>query len=357
MSRQLLTAAAGRFGRVRARVPALVLLAACALAAAGCNPSRKVSVPQLLTPLADADSAQLIAEVNRLAAVRSLRGKVDIQFLDTSFAKCGVVEKYSTADGDVALQRPGQIRFVIQIPFIGSDVAQMTSDGRRFAVAVLKGDKKYQQFVRGSNEGNYAKVEGGPAEPDCGDGRNREQAMNQRTVSALSGLRPQHLTDALLVPPLASDSANLLYARSESFEEEPDTRVNAKRGTRIVRPYYILVEVAPEGTNRARVTRRFWFDRHERVRLARIQTYDAEGRLVTDVVYRDQKNFGEDGRYSLPATIEITRPQDRYSLRISYQAPESVRVDQPLRNEAFDLKNDWNLPEVDLDKRATPGSE
>ena len=338
-------------------MPALVVLAACALFAAGCNPSRKVTVPQLLAPVAEADTQQLVAEVNRLAAVRSLRGKVDIQFLDTSFAKCGIVEKYSTADGDVALQRPGQIRFVIQIPFIGSDVAQMTSDGQRFAVAVLKGDEKYRQFVRGSNEGNYGRVEGGAAEPDCGNGRNREQAMNTRTVSALSGLRPQHLTDALLVPALATGDPNLLYARAESFEEELDTRPNAKRGTRVVRPYYILAEIAPAGAGRARIMRRFWFDRYERVRLARIQTYDAEDRLITDVVYRDQKSFGEEGRYSLPATIEITRPQDRYSLRISYQAPEAVRVDQPLRNDAFDLKNDWNLPEVDLDKRANPGSD
>ena len=331
-----------------ARLAAVVLLAACA--AAGCKPSRQVSVPQLLTPLAEVDTAQLVAEVNRVAAVRSLRGKVDIQFLDTSFAKCGVVEKYSTADGEVVLQRPGQIRFVIQIPFIGQDVAQMTSDGRRFAVAVLRGDEKYRRFVRGSNEGEYGRVEGGAAEPDCGGG-GREREMNVRTVSALSGLRPQHLTDALLIPPIAEQGSDLIYARSESFEEEPDPRPGAKRGARVVRPYYVLAEVAPEGPNRGRLTRRFWFDRVGQVRLARIQTYDNAGRLVTDVLYKNQQNFGEQAARSLPATVEITRPQDRYSLRISYQAPDSVRVDQPYPETAFDLKNDWNLPETDLDQR------
>ncbi|HEV2763297.1 MAG TPA: hypothetical protein VGV38_10015, partial [Pyrinomonadaceae bacterium] len=274
-------------------------------------------------------------------------------FLDTSFAKCGVIEKYSTADGEVVLQRPGQIRFVIQIPFIGQDVAQMTSDGRRFAVAVLKGDEKYRRFVRGSNEGEYGRVEGdGAAEPDCGGGdRGRERTMNVRTVSALSGLRPQHLTDALLVPPIAEQGSDLVYARSESFEEEPDTRTGAKRGARVVRPYYVLAEVVPEGPNRARITRRFWFDRVGQVRLARIQTYNDAGRLVTDVVYRNQQSFGEETPRLLPATVEITRPHDRYSLRISYQAPDSVKVDQTWPGTAFELKNDWNLPETDLDKQ------
>ena len=56
----------------------------------------KVQVPQLLAPLTEANTAQLIAEVNRLAAVRSIHGKIDIVFEDTSFAEAGIAEKYQT---------------------------------------------------------------------------------------------------------------------------------------------------------------------------------------------------------------------------------------------------------------------
>ncbi|HEV2835312.1 MAG TPA: hypothetical protein VGW58_08350, partial [Pyrinomonadaceae bacterium] len=50
---------------------------------AGCGlfgAKTKVQVPQLLTPLADANKDRLIQEVNRLSTVSSIHGKVDIQF-------------------------------------------------------------------------------------------------------------------------------------------------------------------------------------------------------------------------------------------------------------------------------------
>ena len=86
--------------------------------------------PPLLGPLADATTSDLSAEVNRYASVRSIRGKIDIQIEDTSFAESGLAEKYRTADGTVYLQRPGQIYLKIQAPFVGTNIAEMTSDGR-----------------------------------------------------------------------------------------------------------------------------------------------------------------------------------------------------------------------------------
>lgn len=332
------------------RRAAFVLVVAGLFASLSCKPSSKVTVPQLLSPVVDADTPRLLEEIRRLSAVRSMRGKIDIQFLDTSFAKCGVAEKYKTADGTVTLQRPGQIFLVIQIPFIGSDVAQMTSDGEHFRVAVLQGDEKYKNFVRGTNNAVYPKLGGDGADADCG-GDDKGKQMSARAVSALSSLRPQHVTDALMIRPPAEAGSGTLYAQTESFEEEPDTRARAKRGARVVRAYYILTELAPAGEGRAHILRRFWFDRIGEIRLARLQTYDGQGKVTTDVVYKDPKAFGEDARYRLPSRVELTRPQDRYSLRITYQAPEAVKLDQPYQSDIFDLKNSWNLPEVNLDER------
>ncbi len=337
------------------RLLALAVLCVATFAVGGCSSiiKRTIMVPPLLTPLVDADTKQLIDEVNRVAQVRSLRGKVDIQFLDTSFAKCGVAEKYRTADGDLILEDPGKIYLVITAPIIRSKVAEMTSDGERFRVAVFQGDERYRRFVRGTNSADYRRLGGGQPEADCGEGGGKQKAavMQQRAVGTLSGLRPQHFTDALLVRPVDGGQSKYVYARSEIYTEEPDPRAGAKRGARVVRDYYVLDELLPEGDGLARPLRRFWFDRFERVRLARLQTFDERGQVVTDVIYKNHKPFGEDGKYTLPADIEITRPQDRYSLRISYQAPEAVKFDQAIPAEVFVLENKTNLPEVNLDEK------
>jgi len=341
---------------VSARFAAFLILLCSVPLLQGCSSlnfiKRKVTVPPLLAPLVEADTAQLINEINRVASVKSLRGKVDIQFLDTSFAKCGVAEKYRTADGTVIVERPGRVNLRIQVPFAGTDVAQMASDGERFQVAVLQGDTKYRRFVRGTNSSVYPKLEtGGGGEADCGGGEKKRAMTEQRTVGALSGLRPQHFTDALLVRPVASDNSTYIYARSETFAEERDDRKGAGRNARVVRGYYILDELAPEGNGRARLSRRFWFDRFGTLRLARLQTFDANGSIATDVVYREPKSFGDAGRYNLPSRIELTRPQDRYSIQISYQTPGDVKTDEAYKPEIFVLQNRWQLPETDLDSR------
>lgn len=334
------------------RLTIILVVVLWALAASGCSRFVKyrVSVAPFLPPKVEADTPQLIAEVNRLAQVRSVRGKVDLQFLDNSFAKCGIVEKYRTSEGNLILQREGKISLSINAPF-GVKVAEMASDGAHFQVAVYKGDEKYQRFVRGTNSAVYRRLGGDAADVDCGGGQKKDAAMQQRAVGALSSLRPQHLTGALLLDPIDGTQSDLVYARSEAFAEGPDERPNAKKGARVVRSYYTLDEFTPEGANRARLLRRFWFDRSEQLRLARVQTYDAGGQLVTDVVYKNPRPFGADTKYVLPADIELTRPQDRYAIRISYQTPEEVKLDQPYDADLFVLENKSGLKEVDLDKK------
>src|SRR5215216_7718119 len=145
-------------------VPSRLLLSVLAVSVllfnAGCGlfgAKRKITVPQLLGPLAKADKARLIQEVNRLATVKSIHGKVDIRFEDTSFASSGIADQYRLVDGSITLQRPGKIYLVIQFTFV--DIAQMASDGEHFTVAVLKGDDKYKRFVKGTNNASYPKLD------------------------------------------------------------------------------------------------------------------------------------------------------------------------------------------------------
>jgi hypothetical protein len=341
------------------RLIAITLLSVFALALTGCSSllgiKREVKVSPLLSPLRDATPEQLIAEVNRLATVRSIRGKVDIQFQDTSFAETGVAEKYRTADGTVTVQRPGQIYLVIQVPFIGTDVAQMTSDGQKFRVAVLQGDEKYRRFVLGTNNAPYSKLEVDETARDR-DGKAKIEVQRDRAVSVLSNLRPQHFTDALLIGGIEPRAASgYVYAKSEAYEDEKDTRPRASKNDRVVRAYYVLDELAPGSDGIAKISRRFWFDRVDKIRLARMQNYDESGALITDVVYGALRPFAAQG-VMLPGSTDITRPQDRYKLTVSYQAPESVTLDRDYPAEAFVLQNKWSLPEVDLDNRPKTGA-
>ena len=319
-------------------VSVLLLNAGCGLFGA----KKKITVPQLLTPLVKADRDRLIQEVNRLSTVKSIHGKVDIQFEDTSFATSGIADQYRLVDGTLTLQRPGQIYLIIQFTFV--DIAQMASDGEHFRVAVLKGDDKYKRFVKGTNNAQYGKFD---ADGNASDQSN-EQKTEKKTVSALSNLRPQHLTDAFMIRPIESNSS-LIYAQSEFFNEEPDTRRQAKKDARVMRGYYLLEEFSPGTAGEAKLTRRFWFDRVGSIRLARVQSYDDKGQLITDVSYANEKSLGSGPTASLPSRVEITRPQDQYKLSITYQDSTSVELNRDYPPRAFVLENKWGLPEVDLD--------
>ena len=114
-----------------------------------------------LLKVEDASQAQLMAEVNRFASVGSIHAKMDLKFEDNSFAVFGEKEVYRRADGDVTVQRPGKILLKVQVPVIKSDVAEMTSDGEKFRVAILQdgGSGKYKKFVKGTNSADYSRLQ------------------------------------------------------------------------------------------------------------------------------------------------------------------------------------------------------
>ena len=116
-----------------------------------------------------------------------------------------------------------------------------------------------------------------------------------------------------------------------------------------MRGYYLLEEFSQPQAGEAKITRRFWFDRVSGIRLARVQTYDDRGSLITDVAYFNERTIGSGPTASLPSRIEITRPQDQYKLGITYQDAASVELNREYAPKAFVLENRWQLPEVDLD--------
>lgn len=221
----------------------------------------------------------------------------------------------------------------------------MTSDGKQFRVAILQdgGSGKYKRFVIGSNQSDYTLLR----KEISSEVDNGEVAQN---VNAFANIRPQHFTDALLVKPIDADH---LYATSTTYQIEENPDLPKKNPLKIVnRGYYLLDEFSKGEGGSMLITRRFWFDRVGGIRLARQQIFDTRGEIETDIVYGQEGKLTDTNDYpNLPLQVIVTRPQEKYAVRLTYKLPDTVVIGQQYPERAFVLQNTWQLQEVDLDKR------
>ncbi|HEX8734719.1 MAG TPA: hypothetical protein VF721_05300 [Pyrinomonadaceae bacterium] len=333
-----------------ARLPLfLILLSLSVVFLSGCiTPKDKVARATLLKT-ENANQEYLLGEVNRFARVNSMRAKVDLKFEDNSFAELGIAEKYKTADGEVVVQRPANILLKVQIMVIKTDVAQMTSDGEKFRVAILEdgGSGKYKKFVLGTNGADYTSLQKEVDKIENGD----STKMLKQNINAFANLRPQHFTEALLLRPV--DTAANVYVQSEIFQEEFDINAKQKSPLRwVLRGYYLLDEISKQADGTMKISRRFWFDRVGGIRLARQQIFDAAGNIDSDIVYGSEGDLTDSADYKkLPLRIMVTRPKEKYKMSLTYQDPTGVSIGKTYPQTAFVLENRWNLPEVNLDDK------
>jgi hypothetical protein len=333
------------------RILIAVLLVISAVFLNGCIKTKVSKDIAVLPRLETATKEQLIESANQLAKVGSLRGKFDVVFEDTTSANLGKSDKYQRADGEIVVQRPANIYLKIEAPVVKVDIAQMTSNGKNFRVAVLAdgGSGKNRTFVSGSNDADYSILQ--KTVPDVPSSGNDNEKLFQKGVNAFSNLRPQHFTDALLIKPLQPEAGQVFYIQSEFFQDEatPGSRRDSTLAL-VTHGYYLLEEVRKQGDELV-ITRRFWFDRIGTIRLARQQIFDNANALEADIVYGNIGDFTATKDYHLPMRVELTRPKEKYKMTLTYQKPESVVIGKAWPEEIFTLENRWSLPEVDLDKK------
>lgn len=334
------------FSNTYPRLKIAILLSVIVISA-GCNFVKSDQKTPRLLKTETVSQSDLMNEINRFASVNSMRAKIDLKFEDNSFAEFGSKEVYRQAPGEIVVQRPGKILLKVQVPLINSDVAQMTSDGQTFRVAILQdgGTGKNKKFVKGTNNADYSRLQ---KKLDAAELENSKKAKN--SVNAFANLRPQHFTDALLLRP--TDEANI-YTESTIFQTEEDESLDKRSPVRkVMRGYYLLDEISKQADGSLKIARRFWFDRVGGIRLARQQIFDTSGEIESDIVYGKQGNLTNTGNYAnLPLEILVTRPLDKYAMKLTYQTPEAVTIGNKFPDAAFVLQNTWNLEEVDLDKK------
>lgn len=304
-----------------------VLISSCANLA-------KVSdqtIPKMILPLTDADFNGLVAQLQPLMNLQSLRSPhVRLGFIDAESS-----ERYREADAVLAFKRLDHIRLLIQAPLTKTKIAEMVSDAEHFKVAIYP--NQYKHFLIGTNNADYGKW--------------REKLGRTQQQSALINVRPFHFTDALMIRPLHVGEARFVYSLEEALVEEPDTQKGAKKGARLLRSFYVISEseLPSADPGPARVRRRFWFDRTEQARLARQQLFDEHSLLATEVYYSGSMKLNAASTERWPSTIFVARPRDNYSVRLTF-LEEGMEFNPNLPERIFVLENTDGLPETNLDK-------
>ena len=261
--------------------------------------TRRIPASEQALPAKTASLDDLIQGINKNSEkIQTLKLTVIYQLTGGSI-NSGEISNYRETDGFVLARRPSWIR-LIGLAF-KVKVFDMVSDGKQFRIHVPPKNK----FILG---------------------RNDQEIKGRKDVPI--NLRPQHIFQALLIDPVATERDENMRVLEEDQEGK--------------HKYYVLSIIGPAKEGVGALRRKIWIDRFD-LRLVRQKLYD-EGRMVSDINYRQFKDF-EGGGGDYPSVIDFTRPQEDYSLRI--RVSKAV-MNETLRDDQFILEQPDGTDLVDL---------
>ena len=258
---------------------------------------RHVPPSQVAQPPREASLAELVTKLNALSqSVQSMTATVDLE-PTTGSVYSGVIKEYHDVRGFILIQRPAMIRVLGQAPVVRTDIFDMVSNGEEFRLSI----PPVQKFIVGTT------------------------AFRRPAKNSLENLRPQHILEALLVPPVDPSSEKWLLEEAQ------------ESGHR----YYVIVIVETAEGGELHLKRKAWFDRAD-LQLARMQFYEAQGLYVEDVQYSD---YQDSQGVTYPSRIEVVRPIEDYRLAITLL---KATFNQPIDPEKFILTQPPGTQLVDL---------
>jgi hypothetical protein len=301
--------------------------------------SKEVQVPVLLTPIRDAQLDELVRIINGYQAIQTLTARLNVQFQSDRNVEPGLSRQYRTADGRIVLARPGKIRLQIQVPVVKTNVAELASDGERFEVLVHP--VEYRTFIRGTNGRRYTETSA-----------SLKINHRRREAGGFARIRPEHFTDALLIPRIDPQDPGTIVVKEEVQTIEPDPRPNAPGRRRIIRTYCVLSVIQLNPGGEAMLRRKHWFDRTRDLLLVREQIFGEKGELLADVTFDESIRPPEFNGF-FPTQIRIHRPHDDYSVTLTLDAP-TLNVNVEVPDQAFKLEkpDEWgdSVETIDLDQ-------
>lgn len=229
--------------------------------------------PSEIRPAKDASESELLASYNHIVGeISSINAAVELAPTAGS-AYSGVIEEYHQVQGFILAQKPADVRVIGQAPVLAKNIFDMVSDGRTFRIYI----PSKNQFIVGPT------------------------TLERSAEKPIENLRPQHLLDALFWPSIPAEAQTLF----EEFEASPNR-------------FYVITLLRDKG--HLRLDRKLWFDRGD-LSLARVDVYDENGRVMSDIQLSDWQpvaasDAASASQVNYPRHILLRRPHDDYQLDI-----------------------------------------
>ena len=232
----------------------------------------------------------------RDAAIRTLNASVLVT-ASTGGDKEGKVKTYTAFRGYIFVQKPRDLRVILQLPVIRSKAMDMVSDGKTFTLVI----PPKSRAIVGTSE------------------------VTKPSKNGLENLRPAVFLDSLLIPALATDEYVALTKSTHVLEPAKG------RKAEIDEPDYILAVYKVTSDHLLRQERMVHISRTTLLPYQQ-DVFDAQGQIVTQATYG---NYAPVGDTQFPRLITITRPLDEYSLRIEIT---KLTLNETFPPDQFDLK-------------------
>jgi len=212
-------------------------------------------------------------------AIRTLNAQVVVT-ATTGGSNEGEEKEYTSFKGYIFVQKPSQMRLILQLPFIGSRAMDMVTDGNDFTL--MMASKTGDKWVQGSNK------------------------VTEPSKNGLENLRPDVFLDSLLIPGVKPDDYVSLTETTRIIAEE------TRRHDAVLEPVYELTIARLKSGHTLQRTRVLHISRVNMLPYQQ-DIYDDSGQVVTQATY---ENYTTYQGQQFPALITIKRPVDEYSLKV-----------------------------------------
>ena len=219
----------------------------------------------------------------------------------TGGERSGKETTYTSFKGYVFVRKPHDLRVIMQVPVLGSRALDMVSNGDGFTL--MRASSHGDVWMQGSN------------------------VVTKPSANGLENLRPPVFFDSLLVPGVG-----------------PDEKVEMHESTRLIQPTDkhkpVMEEPDYDLTVMKKTANPGVFQTERVIHISRMSMlpyqqdiFDDKGvQIVTSATYDKYQSFGVE---EFPTLINISRPQDEYSLKIEVT---KLTLNQKLEDDQFQLE-------------------
>ncbi len=270
--------------------------------------SRPVPVRMSSAPLQSATRDQLVQTLNEIASkINTLSATVDID-ASTGGSKKGKITEYQEIRGYLLAEKPNYLRLIGLLPIVRTKAFDMVSNGDTFQLSIPPKNR----FVIGHNQ------------------------INKPSPSPLENLRPQHISDALMLHEVDPKNEIAVLEGSNEIIQDPKTKRDVEE------PNYILDIIRREPNDDWYLARKLYFSRTTLLPYRQV-VYDRNGYVATDASYDDFKPING---MQFPNLIRIWRPQEEYTVTLHIV---KLELNKPMTPDQFALEQPPGSTLVNLD--------